>query len=298
MTNDNEENTFLSRWANNQLTDEEKREFESHPDFNTYKKIIEGTDQLELKAFDTDKVLMDVKSKGIKKNPIQLWHWVAIAASIAAVIGLFFLFPSPSHTTDYGQTMAITLPDQSKVMLNAKSTISFDENTWDQNRIVKLHGEAFFDVEKGSTFTVVTDNGKVEVLGTEFNVQSYTEFIEVACYEGKVHVKLKEHEQVITAGYAFRKLKDKGYENWTVYTEQPLWLTEANEFLKVPIIFVIQKLKNQYDLTIKNTKVLDKKAIFTGSFPNDNLEVALKTVFSTLDIQYNISNDKKTILLK
>jgi len=62
------------------------------------------------------------------------------------------------------------------VVLNSKSTISFNKTDWKNNRQLTLDGEAYFKVEKGSTFTVNTNNGSVTVLGTQFNVNSTRRF--------------------------------------------------------------------------------------------------------------------------
>jgi len=50
----------------------------------------------------------------------------------------------------------------------------------------KLFGKAYFDVDKGKTFTVKTDLGTVQVLGTRFDVESRDSIFKVVCYEGSV----------------------------------------------------------------------------------------------------------------
>ena len=68
---------------------------------------------------------------------------------------------------------ALLLPDGSQVYLNHHSTISYDQNF--NPRTIYLDGDAFFTVVPSeSTFTVTTAYGDVEVLGTEFNVQTTT----------------------------------------------------------------------------------------------------------------------------
>jgi len=79
--------------------------------------------------------------------------------------------------TAYAQQKMVVLPDQSQVKLNANSTLSFYKN-WknDEVRKVWLTGEAYFEVEKtqraDNKFQVITDDLKVEVLGTVFNVNA------------------------------------------------------------------------------------------------------------------------------
>lgn len=96
--------------------------------------------------------------------------------------------PSPEayHTisTPRGGQYQVILPDGSKVWLNAASTLSYPANYDDNNREVKLDGEAYFEVKKRSSinqpktrspFTVKTAAQDIRVLGTEFNVSAYSD---------------------------------------------------------------------------------------------------------------------------
>src|SRR5690606_20542248 len=60
-----------------------------------------------------------------------------------------------------------------------------------KDRVVKLEGEAFFDIAKNAEkpFIVQVDKIKVEVLGTSFNVKSYDSLTEVVVETGKVKVQ-------------------------------------------------------------------------------------------------------------
>src|SRR6056297_3755318 len=73
---------------------------------------------------------------------------------------------------------SIKLPDGSQVYLNYNSTVTYDEEFIP--RTIHLTGEGFFDVEHDeSPFTVITEQGDIKVLGTEFNVKTTAEQIEV-----------------------------------------------------------------------------------------------------------------------
>lgn len=79
-------------------------------------------------------------------------------------------------TTHRGeQAPAVTLPDGTKVWLNAASTLRFPSSFDGTAREVSLSGEAYFEVAKDAThpFVVSTDVDKVEVLGTHFDVMAY-----------------------------------------------------------------------------------------------------------------------------
>lgn len=85
---------------------------------------------------------------------------------------------SKTHTlsTVNGQTYRLQLPDQSKVWLNAASSIKFPASFAGlKNRKVELTGEAYFEIskDKDHPFIVKTVQQEVEVLGTHFNINSY-----------------------------------------------------------------------------------------------------------------------------
>ncbi len=303
MLNDKKDDIFLSRWINGELSEEELREFQSHPEFEHYAKIIAGADALDIKEYDVENELTTLKSKqhneSTKKRGsiVKLWPYFAAAASVAIILGLFLFNPDQSFSTDYGEQRTVTLPDGSEMILNAKSNAIFDKKNWTNNRIVTLEGEAFFKVKKGNRFTVATKNGDVSVLGTQFNVQSQNSFFEVRCFEGKVSVLNKKRKAILTAGNAYRNLKNNVPEKWTFQAQQPTWLSNTSSFRSTPIKYVFKELEEQYNLKIKSSSI-HLETIYTGTFPNDNQEVALKTVFSTLGITYSLSEDGKTVVLE
>ncbi|MBQ0740845.1 FecR domain-containing protein, partial [Aquimarina celericrescens] len=80
------------------------------------------------------------------------------------------------------------LPDGSFVDLNAGSELTHQRFFWSQNREITLQGEGYFKVTSGTNFTVTTSLGKIEVLGTQFNIKEREKLFEVNCYEGRVKV--------------------------------------------------------------------------------------------------------------
>src|SRR5690606_2674466 len=81
--------------------------------------------------------------------------------------------------TPRGGHYQVTLPDGTKVWLNAATTLKYPSHFSDQNRVVYLDGEAYFSVKRNlkrgaaSKFQVITAQQKVEVYGTEFNISAY-----------------------------------------------------------------------------------------------------------------------------
>lgn len=89
------------------------------------------------------------------------------------------------------QTQCIQLPDGSKVTLNRHSQLSYPE-TFNKERIVKLNGEAYFEVSKNpkKPFRVKANGVTIRVLGTHFNVNAYAadSLVETTLLEGSVSV--------------------------------------------------------------------------------------------------------------
>lgn len=98
-------------------------------------------------------------------------------------------------TPNAGQYM-IRLPDETKVWLNAGSTLRFPEAFNEKERVVEVTGEAYFEVAKALyqdrriPFKVKTARQVIEVLGTVFNVNSYADehVIKTTLVEGSIRV--------------------------------------------------------------------------------------------------------------
>lgn len=102
-----------------------------------------------------------------------------------------------------GQTGAVVLTDGTKVWLNANSSLTYDVNFVGNERLVKLQGEAYFEVtpNKEKPFIVESKNQQVKVLGTHFNVKAYTvSHVITTLLEGKVQVSTGAKERILKPG--------------------------------------------------------------------------------------------------
>ena len=192
-----EKKDLLDKWLNGELTPEEFEVFRTIPEFSSYLKIQDFLEHVELPKHDVEEGLIYLKEhkattlKTKESKVVDLSSIIKIAAVITLLL-TSFLFVS-NYTvgtrTDYAQTEIFTLPDNSKVTLNEFSKIDLKRFNWGNNRIVNFQGEALFEVEKGSTFKVETEQGTVTVLGTKFNIVAGEYGFYVACYEGLVRVE-------------------------------------------------------------------------------------------------------------
>ncbi|MDO5980544.1 FecR family protein [Flavivirga spongiicola] len=298
------DDTFLARWISGDLSDKELDAFKKSEDYKRFEKINEGSQKLTVPAYNKEGALNKLREQlNIQKEEskviklIPSWVYSAAAVLVIAFGIFFFINNSSSHyQTGFSEQLAVTLPDNSKVQLNANSQLDFNSKTWKEQREVRLVGEAFFDVEKGMTFKVITSVGTIEVLGTEFNVIARQAYFEVQCHEGRVQVKSSSNEVVIlTPGKAFR-IANTEKEEWTFTETNPTWLQGETTFKNAPLKQVIQALENQFKVSFDVSKI-DTKQKFTGGFPHKNLKVALKSVFTSMNILYTIKDENKIILV-
>ena len=108
-----------------------------------------------------------------------------------------------SVATKNGNRTKIVLPDGSQVWLNAGSNLDYNNSNFNKGlREVSLNGEAYFDVVKNSEqpFIIHTKKMDIKVIGTTFNVRSYSDekFAEAALIKGSIEVTLKDRDQKIT----------------------------------------------------------------------------------------------------
>lgn len=294
-----EEDYKLAKWLNNELNGEELKAFEESTAFPLYEKIKETSSHLKTPDFDETKILNNVLAT--KKAPKvvslnQSW-FMRIAAILILGLGLLLTYSTFSkniESTENGKQITFSLPDNSSVLLNSKSKITYSEWNWDNNRKLELHGEAYFKVAKGKKFEVNTYLGKVTVLGTQFNVNAKNKHFEVTCYEGKVKVNFNNEELLLTKGMKVSFNNQIKSESKTAILA-PTWTTNEMQFSHENLTSVIQELEKNYNITITNNK--DSNQLFTGKIPAENIDVALKIIASTYHLQI-VKTENNTYLLK
>ncbi|AUC21579.1 anti-sigma factor, partial [Polaribacter sejongensis] len=192
----------ILKWLNREISDEELTHLKETKDFNTLEKIAHYSSQIEAPKVDVEKALADFKlktentSKKGKVIPFNYKKLYKYAAAVVVLLTTSYFFISNNtdnaiYKTAFAETKNFNLPDNSEVVLNANSEISYAKDSWQENRNLTLDGEAFFKVQKGEKFTVNTEVGRVTVLGTQFNVKERENYFEVKTFEGLVSVVYK-----------------------------------------------------------------------------------------------------------
>lgn len=306
-----EENIY-ARYLSGELTAEEESKLKDSGEWEALEKIRLATENLTLPEVnketgfqklqerkkdylnsnksENEKKATEVKSKAPRRILVYL---SGVAASLL-VMGVWSLFSNNEMnlSASYANEFTHEFRDKSVVSLNAGSQLTYDKQSWNKRRVVKLKGEAEFYVTKGVPFIVETDIGTVEVLGTKFNVRDWDNKLIVECYSGKVKVRAFGDETILTKN-KFTSCNNNGVcKDGQLLMEQPLWKIGATKFQNVDMRLVLNEVERQYDVDIDFTA--DGRT-FSGSFTHKNLNDALDQITRPLSMHYTIYPDKKTV---
>jgi len=170
-----------------------------------------------------------------------------------------------------GQRAELTLPDGTKVWLNAGSRLSYP-SFFTKERKVFLSGEGFFDVAKNETspFIVSTRTIDVKAVGTRFNVFSYPndDYASVYLQEGKVKAYFPSEEEkgIMLLPEQYLVQKDGRLELSVMDSDELLWREGIYTFKRQKLGNIIKKLELYYDIEIvaSNPEILDYE--YVGKF--------------------------------
>lgn len=211
-------------------------------------------------------------------------------------------------TAAAGTRTHVDLPDGSRVFLNSGSTLRFSNQfTSKKQRRIELSGEAYFDVAKDPEHPFIVQAGAIEVkaLGTEFNVDAYNkdETIDVVLLEGKVAIsrsnqKIEKALMVLDPNEkAHFDVKENKISKTKAYELERYvgWIDGKMVFSDDPIMDVMKKLENWYNVEIRLEDPDLKKYRFTGTFINESVDEILHTFSLTSPLSYEIIPAQKDV---
>lgn len=297
-----EQNTILNEWLNQ--SDENKKYFHDvervwnltdidstfNPDVNAAWNKIKA----ELKLSQEAKVV------SINKPGFKLYR---VAAALVVLLGLgIFLYNSVKspemvqYATNENETKELILPDNSKVILNANSSISYPEKFDGDVRNIELKGEAFFEVTKNKEkpFIINTYDTYTKVLGTSFNVKalSENENVTVSVATGKVEVGFLSNDlkvQLTPGNTAIIDVKNIGIQKVENSVENiTAWKTGVLTFDDQLLSVLINDIELLYNVNIEaDSKILD--CHFTGTFNKPELT----EILNVLELSNGITHSEK-----
>lgn len=204
----------------------------------------------------------------------------------------------------YGKKFQLVLSDGSMVHLNAGSSLRYPVRFMiNRQREVYLNGEAFFDISKDSLhpFVVNTNAFDVKVLGTKFNVSSFSEedVAQTVLVEGSVQMQNKtsavQTENLITLlpGQKGEILaQERNFKvsevDTLVYTS---WLDGVLVFRNMAFKDIRKKLERNYNVKIYNNNLLLEEKTFNATFDVETIEQVLRTINENFPIEYSIEDN-------
>lgn len=205
-----------------------------------------------------------------------------------------------------GQTFKLKLSDGTLVWLNAGSKLRFPSHfsKREEERMVYLEGEAFFEVSenKNHPFIVNTQEVDIKVLGTKFNVSSYDtdENIATTLVEGAVSVyetRSPENEILLSPNFQanyhkFGNSFDKTKVNTDNYTA---WMQGRLIIDNLKFSEILQRLERRYAVKFVNNAVGLENEIYKGEFTDEKIESVLKTISLSTPFRFEINQNIITI---
>ncbi len=261
---------------------------------------------LSFSHFNTDKAWENVnrktESKHFRIRPLN--GWLRYAATIALLVAtslIVWQVTMPGRFTTYRtentdlSRPAYVLPDGSKVTLNHGSTLKVPRKFANNSRKVYFEGEAFFEIapDPAHPFIIKAGNADVKVLGTSFNVRSYTnnQNVEVAVKTGRVEVEgtinknadnkivLAKNQKGIVSAEKGKVTKFESYD-----LNDLAWFTRRLNFESASLSEVINVLNRTYHAEIEAKAGVDTSQMITASFDRQDIGYVLDVIATTLNL--------------
>ncbi|MDF1575891.1 MAG: FecR domain-containing protein [Bacteroidales bacterium] len=222
-------------------------------------------------------------------------QWLAMAASFLLLLSVsaFLRFYTVKTFCPEGVHTSLQLPDGSDVELNASTRLSYHPYWWFISREVKLEGEAFFSVEKGKIFRVVSSFATTEVLGTTFNVFARGRDYMVTCHTGRVRVSESISGSSINLSPSERSvLKPSGGFSVTQLKhtpDTPGWTGNLIMFASTSLRLVFEEIERQFGIVIETP--VEMQQVYSGNFSlNQPVENILSLLCLPFDLEYERQN--------
>lgn len=281
-------------------------------DFKVYHLMFDG---IALYGDKSQIIAQQPKSRMIMQRVIR--YSVGVAAAAMLIAGSYYASRiqyagslSKQYTTisvPAGQQMRMSLADGSQVQLNSGATIEYPVVFSDKSRIVKLSGEAMFNVEHDAKrpFIVETFATKIQVHGTKFNVlaDKSRNYFSTTLVEGAIQVTnnsnpqetlfMKPYDVVVLAdGQLYKKhtdnLRDLGWAEGLIHIKKMPFDELMATFERVFDVKIIIKREKLPEINVKNGEIRI----------SDGVEYALHVLQQISDFTYERDLTSNVIVIK
>jgi ferric-dicitrate binding protein FerR (iron transport regulator) len=247
-------------------------------------------------------------SEPIAKKKTNYFAWLAAAVVIFGLSTFVYNFignQSDSMVYSTGsESKTFILSDGSQVLLNKKSTLTLSNEFGTQLRDMHLEGEAYFKVKNNDDQPFIVNAGilKIEVVGTEFNVNNRKSNKDISVFvnEGKVKVSNANTRTklLLTANESchFDNQTNVLRKDEAGHTNATSWFTKNLSFNNVPLGDAIEDIEDHFDINVLVDKVSCLDSLYTSLFNDPNPDEVLTTISSVFDFQIIQKGDKSYLL--
>lgn len=261
-----------------------------------------------------NKVVQPAKAKSGKTIPLRrLYQYAAVACIVLVVsIGMSYYWGTNVNSlTETEQVYTcmngkskISLPDGTEVWLHANTTLTYGNDFQERNRLVRISGEAYFEVtrDERKAFIVQTEGMQVVVHGTKFNVEAPANTAEskVSLIEGSVSLETASENLLLKPGEIaiYNKNSSKlEIEKGDVAFEK-LWANDQLFLSNKPLGDVCCFLSKWYDVKINVADDLKDKYMYTFTLRNEPLEETIRLMSRINPISYSFDEDNVLTITK
>ncbi|MEO6167471.1 MAG: FecR domain-containing protein [Chitinophagales bacterium] len=258
--------------------------------------VAPGGDKAELTLANGMKIILDsalngsLASQGITQINRQQGQLIYSVPSHSGAEGEVMY---NTLTTPRGGQQKIVLSDGTQVWMNAASSLHFPTAFTGKERRVEVTGEVYFEVAKNASqpFIVSVNNAEIHVLGTHFNVMSYSDEVALTTtlLEGSVSFTYDNNSSILKPGQQSQLTSDGQVKVISdVNTDQVVaWKNEFFDFEGADIEQVMRQLARWYDVDIAyHQKPGD---LFFAEIPrNTKLSDVLKALALTGSVKFEI----------
>ncbi|SMC88870.1 FecR family protein [Pedobacter africanus] len=203
-----------------------------------------------------------------------------------------------SLSTTRGEQTQVRLPDGTLVFLNAESSLKYPTSFRKlDKRQVSLTGEGYFEVakDKAHPFIVKTANQEVEVLGTHFNINTYSSEsnVRTTLLEGSVKISssnnskiLKPNEQAILSGDGNIRVSEADAAVAVAWKNNQFMFDSEN------IQTVMRMIERWYDVDVEYVGEITDEKFWGGVSRFDKVSKVLKSLESTGKVHFKIEGRK------
>jgi transmembrane sensor len=202
--------------------------------------------------------------------------------------------------TPNGGQYQVTLSDGSKVWLNASTTLKYPTSFSSSERVVELEGEAYFEVARSKTpFYVKTEDQRIQVLGTQFNVNAYPDELgtKTTLLEGSVKLiaveknKKSNQDIILKPGEEALLIKDKDIQLSKVNVKQAVaWKNGFFHFEDADLKSVMREFSRWYRVEIKFEGIVPETRLW-GEISRDLPASQALSILKYYGLSFNVTEN-------